>query len=83
MRCCSALSCRMKVNLKAQLRLSDGKLYDDSPWTDKEMDLLAAEVDAMFDDDMEGRKLSFVRLSSARMTWGKDQSNRRTLNHDQ
>jgi hypothetical protein len=26
--------------------------YDDSPWTDKEMDLLAAEVDAMLDDDM-------------------------------
>jgi hypothetical protein len=27
-------------------------LYDDSPWTDEEMDLLAAEVDAMLDDDM-------------------------------
>lgn len=26
--------------------------YDDSPWTDDEMDLLAAEVDAMLDDDM-------------------------------
>jgi hypothetical protein len=26
--------------------------YDDSPWTDKEMDLLAGEVDAMLDDDM-------------------------------
>jgi len=26
--------------------------YDDSPWTDQEMDLLAAEVDAMLDDDM-------------------------------
>jgi len=26
--------------------------YDDSPWTDKEMDLLAAEVDVMLDDDM-------------------------------
>lgn len=26
--------------------------YDDSPWTDEEMDLLAAEVDAMLDDDM-------------------------------
>jgi hypothetical protein len=25
--------------------------YDDSPWTDAEMDLLAAEVDAMLDDD--------------------------------
>jgi hypothetical protein len=27
-------------------------LYDDRPWTDEEMDLLAAEVDAMLDDDM-------------------------------
>jgi hypothetical protein len=27
-------------------------LYDDSPWTDEEMDLLAADVDAMLDDDM-------------------------------
>jgi hypothetical protein len=27
-------------------------LYDDSPWTDEEMDLLAVEVDAMLDDDM-------------------------------
>ena len=26
--------------------------YDDSPWTDEEMNLLAAEVDAMLDDDM-------------------------------
>ena len=26
--------------------------YDDSPWTDEEMDALAAEVDAMLDDDM-------------------------------
>lgn len=26
--------------------------YDDSPWSDEEMDLLAAEVDAMLDDDM-------------------------------
>lgn len=26
--------------------------YDDSAWTDEEMDLLAAEVDAMLDDDM-------------------------------
>ena len=26
--------------------------YDDSPWTDEERDLLAAEVDAMLDDDM-------------------------------
>jgi len=26
--------------------------YDDSPWTEAEMDLLAAEVDAMLDDDM-------------------------------
>ena len=26
--------------------------YDDSPWTDDEMDRLAAEVDAMLDDDM-------------------------------
>jgi hypothetical protein len=29
-----------------------GLLYDDSPWTDEEMDALAAEVDAMLDDDM-------------------------------
>ncbi len=27
-------------------------LYDDSSWTDEEMDLLAGEVDAMLDDDM-------------------------------
>jgi hypothetical protein len=26
--------------------------YDDRPWTDEEMDLLASEVDAMLDDDM-------------------------------
>lgn len=26
--------------------------YDASPWTDEERDLLAAEVDAMLDDDM-------------------------------
>jgi hypothetical protein len=26
--------------------------YDDSAWTDQEMDVLAAEVDAMLDDDM-------------------------------
>lgn len=26
--------------------------YDDSPWTDDEMDALAAEVDAMLDDDV-------------------------------
>jgi len=26
--------------------------YDDGPWTDEEMDLLAVEVDAMLDDDM-------------------------------
>ncbi|MGH7136344.1 MAG: hypothetical protein ACREHD_11430 [Pirellulales bacterium] len=26
--------------------------YDDSPWTDDEMDALAVEVDAMLDDDM-------------------------------
>ena len=29
-----------------------GDAYDDSPWTDEEMDFLAAEVDAMLDDDM-------------------------------
>jgi hypothetical protein len=29
-----------------------GADYDDSPWTDEEMDLLAGEVDAMLDDDM-------------------------------
>jgi hypothetical protein len=27
-------------------------LYDDTPWTDEELDLIAAEVDAMLDDDM-------------------------------
>ena len=26
--------------------------YDDSPWTDEERNLLAAEVDAMLEDDM-------------------------------
>lgn len=26
--------------------------YDDSPWTDEEMDMLAAEVNTMLDDDM-------------------------------
>jgi hypothetical protein len=26
--------------------------YDDSPWTDAEMDALAVEVDQMLDDDM-------------------------------
>ncbi len=26
--------------------------YDDSPWTDEEMDLLAVEVDGLLDDDM-------------------------------
>ncbi len=26
--------------------------YDDSEWTEEEMDLLAAELDAMLDDDM-------------------------------
>jgi hypothetical protein len=26
--------------------------YDDEPWTDDEMDALAAEVDEMLDDDM-------------------------------
>jgi len=26
--------------------------YDDSPWTDDEMDALAVEVDAMLEDDM-------------------------------
>ncbi len=26
--------------------------YDDSPWTEEEMDFLAAEVDAMLEDDM-------------------------------
>jgi hypothetical protein len=26
--------------------------YDDSPWTGEEMDLLAADVDAMLEDDM-------------------------------
>jgi len=29
-----------------------GEEYDDSDWTDEEMELLAAEVDAMLDDDM-------------------------------
>ena len=26
--------------------------YEDGPWTDEEMDVLAGEVDAMLDDDM-------------------------------
>jgi len=26
--------------------------YDDSPWTDEEMDALTAELDSMLDDDM-------------------------------
>jgi hypothetical protein len=26
--------------------------YDDSPWTDEEMDWMAAEVDSMLDDDL-------------------------------
>lgn len=26
--------------------------YDDSPWTDEEMDALGWEVDAMLDDDL-------------------------------
>jgi hypothetical protein len=26
--------------------------YDDGPWTDEEMDLLAVEIDATLDDDM-------------------------------
>jgi hypothetical protein len=29
-----------------------GGAYADGNWTDEEMDLLAAEVDAMLDDDM-------------------------------
>jgi hypothetical protein len=29
-----------------------GEAYDDSPWTDEEMDLLAADVGALLDDDM-------------------------------
>jgi hypothetical protein len=29
-----------------------GEEYDDSAWTDEEMELLAAEVDEMLDDDM-------------------------------
>lgn len=29
--------------------------YDDSPWTAEEMDLLAAEVDAMLDDETRRR----------------------------
>ena len=37
------------VLLKLEDYLQDA--YDDSPWTDAEMDLLAAEVDAMLDDD--------------------------------
>jgi len=32
-------------------RLKEGA-YDDSDWTEEEMDLLAVEVDAMLDDDM-------------------------------
>ncbi len=29
-----------------------GYFYDDSPWTDEERGLLAAELNAMLDDDM-------------------------------
>jgi hypothetical protein len=38
--------------LKEQYERVKELLYDDSTWTDEEMDLLAAEVDAMLDDDM-------------------------------
>ena len=37
-------------------------LYDDTPWTGEEMDLLAAEVDAMLDDDMARSKRKMVYL---------------------
>ncbi len=39
------------LKLEDYQRLVEGA-YDDGPWTDEEMDLLAAEVDAMLDDDM-------------------------------
>ena len=39
----------LRKDVYEQLKAED---YDDSPWTDEEMDLLAAEVDAMLDDDM-------------------------------
>jgi hypothetical protein len=39
------------VKLEDYQELVEGA-YDDSPWTDEEMDLLAAEVDEMLDDDM-------------------------------
>jgi hypothetical protein len=39
------------LKLEEYQRLVEGA-YDDSPWTDEEMDLLAAEVDAMLDDDI-------------------------------
>ncbi|MGO9467245.1 MAG: hypothetical protein ACLQIB_19435 [Isosphaeraceae bacterium] len=39
------------LELETYLELTKAA-YDDSPWTDEEMDLLAAEVDAMLEDDM-------------------------------
>jgi hypothetical protein len=39
----------LKLDAYKALRNSS---YDDSPWTDEEMDALAGEVDAMLDDDM-------------------------------
>jgi hypothetical protein len=47
------VTCQAYVLLRADEydRLKEGQ-YEDSDWTDEEMDLLAAEVDAMLDDDM-------------------------------
>jgi len=39
------------LELETYLELTKAA-YDDSPWTDEEMDVLAAEVDAMLEDDM-------------------------------
>jgi hypothetical protein len=39
----------LKLEAYQQLRNAG---YDDSGWTDEEMDALAGEVDAMLDDDM-------------------------------
>ena len=46
--------------------------YDDSPWTDEEMDLLAAEVDTMLDDDMaiEDPRQCISRGRHASMDYG-------------
>jgi hypothetical protein len=44
--------------------------YDDSSWTDEEMDLLAAEVDEMLDDEM-AREDTEPWRSNKKMTYGR------------